>query len=253
MFEVRSEPLIATEELAPGVRALWLPARMGAVARAGQFVMVRCGWGTDPLLARPMSIYRATPDAVAILIKIVGRGTTWLGERRPGDVVEFFGPLGRPFDVEPGVRNLLLVAGGIGIAPLVLLSDQAIARGCSVTMLIGALRSADLYPSHRLPPQVEVAVATNDGSAGHRGLVTDLLPEYLGWADAVYACGPRPMYETMAGFFRRNPTQKSVQIAWEESMGCGTGVCLGCVVATRRGYERGCVEGPVFELRDVAL
>ena len=145
-----------------------------------------------------------------------------------------------------------MVAGGSGIAPLVALAEEAVAKELSVTLLFGA-RSADLvFPAELLPPEVEYVVATDDGSMGHHGLVTGLLAEYLGWADAVYACGPHAMFLSMLDIMRDAGTGKSVQVSLEENMACGVGACFGCVVETRRGEMKSvCEDGPVFEMRDL--
>lgn len=247
----------------PGVFRLWLAApTLAAAARPGQFAMLRVADGLDPLLRRPLSVHRVggrrldsasdgRPSEVAFLYEVRGRGTALLSQRQPGETVDVIGPLGRGFAVQRGAQNLLLVGGGIGVAPLVMLAEAALRRGRSVTLLLGAATAARLYPEALLPPEVELAIATEDGSAGRQGLVTDLLPDYADWADQVFACGPEGMYFGMA---RRVPDlarRKSVQVLLEARMGCGMGVCLGCAVETRRGYRLCCRDGPRFELRDL--
>jgi dihydroorotate dehydrogenase electron transfer subunit len=154
--------------------------------------------------------------------------------------------------VRSGSRNLLLVGGGIGVAPLVWQADEAVERGLSVTMLLGARTADQLYPSEMLPAEVELVTATDDGSAGHKGFVTDLLREYAGWADQVFACGPTPMFRAMAAALRSVQYRKSCQVLLEERMACGTGICYSCAVETRRaGVKLICKDGPRFELRDV--
>jgi len=145
-----------------------------------------------------------------------------------------------------------LIGGGCGIGPMVGLADLAVERGLSVVLLFGA-RSADgVYPAALLSPEVEYSVATDDGSLGHQGLVTDLLPTYLGWADALYACGPRPMFLSLLDIMRRANSNKTVQLSLEENMACGVGACFGCVVETRAGEMKSvCADGPVFEMRDL--
>jgi dihydroorotate dehydrogenase electron transfer subunit len=215
-----------------------------------------------PMLPRPMSYHRLRPAQggghdFAILYDAIGRGTQWLSRRRPGDRVLVYGPLGRGYAVRRGAGNLLLVAGGIGVAPLVWLADEQVARGRHITLIQGA-RSADgLFPAHLLAPEVEVVAVTEDGSLGQRGLVTDLVPDYLSWADQVFACGPNAMFRALAEVVRRlegegaRRRRKSVQVLLEEVMPCGTGICYGCAVRTRRGVRLICKDGPRFELRDV--
>jgi dihydroorotate dehydrogenase electron transfer subunit len=220
--------------------------------RPGQFIHVRLGEGMDPLLRRPMSISRIGPGTVDMLVRPAGRGSRMMVEKGVGDSLDCLGPLGNGFTVHPSSRNLLMIGGGSGIGPLVALADHAVAGGLSVVLLFG-FRSADrVYPSGLLSPEVEYLVATDDGSMGHRGQVTDLAPDYLGWADAVYACGPRPMFLSLVDITRRAGLQKSVQLSLEERMACGVGACFGCVVETRRGEMKSvCEDGPVFEMRDL--
>jgi dihydroorotate dehydrogenase electron transfer subunit len=120
-----------------------------------------------------------------------------------------------------------------------------------VTLLQGAKTGGKLFPLASLPPEVEVVSASEDGSAGHRGLVTELLPQYLPWADQVFACGPNAMYEGMAAIMRQQGSRKSVQVLLEEHMACGMGVCYCCGVFTRRGVRLVCKDGPRFELREL--
>jgi len=280
--------VIESERLYGDTWLLWLHApEVARGAAPGQFLMLRChedgpgvsedgvaatfgsppagytgsGYG-PPMLPRPMSYHRLRPAQggghnFAILFEVIGRGTQWLSRRQPGDRIFVHGPLGRSYAVRRGAGNLLLVAGGIGVAPLVWLADEQVARGRHVTLIQGA-RSADgLFPAHLLPPEVEVIAVTEDGSLGRQGLVTDLLPEYLSWADQVFACGPNAMFRALAEVVRRvegegaRRRRKSVQVLLEEVMPCGTGICYGCGVTTRKGVRLVCKDGPRFELRDV--
>lgn len=249
--------------LMPGVFLLELEAlELASSGRPGQFVLVRCteeaSW--DPLLRRPLALHRLLREQgrVELLVRVVGRGTAWLALRRPGDRLDILGPLGQGFSLKRNTRNLLLVAGGMGIAPLVAMAEEGLKRGCAVVLALGARSREDLYPTAFLPPQVEVHLATEDGTAGRCGLVTSLLsdPELglLSWADQVMACGPRPMLAEVAAVVRaariRLPAGFA-QVSLEERMACGVGACLGCVVSTRKGYRRVCRDGPVFDLREV--
>jgi dihydroorotate dehydrogenase electron transfer subunit len=236
---------------------LTTPPGMAAALRPGQFVDVLCrvDGSFDPLLRRPYSIYRTEPaaDRVVLLVRPFGRGSTWLAARRPGEILDVLGPLGNTFEVSPRATNLLMVAGGVGAAPLVFLSDLAIARGMSVTFLMGAATADGLLSAIQLPSAVEYVVATDDGSRGHRGFVTDLVPDYVRWADQVFACGPEPMFASLRDAIRpqrvgRKPT---VQVSMERTMACGLGACLGCVVETRHGMQTSCVAGPIYDMDEV--
>jgi dihydroorotate dehydrogenase electron transfer subunit len=254
--------VVSHEQVYTNTHLMWLACP--AVARGaapGRFLMLHCSDALDPLLPRPMSFHRfrnqqlttnnqqLAPD-FAILYDVRGRGTDWLSRRKPGDEVTIFGPLGRGYDLKRDTQNVLLVAGGLGVAAVIAVADQAVAAGKHVTLLQGA-RSADLlFPHHLLPPEVEAISATDDGSLGHHGVVTDLLPRYLPWADQVFACGPNPMFAAMAKVIREARSRKPVQALLEERMGCGTGVCYGCAVFTRRGVKLVCRDGPRMDLRE---
>jgi dihydroorotate dehydrogenase electron transfer subunit len=198
-----------------------------------------------------MSIYRTEGPVLKIMVRDVGEGSAWLARREAGDVLDCLGPLGRGFRLNSQARNLLLVGGGYGVAPLVGLAERAVARGANVTLAVGAARSEHIFPPALIPEEVEYLVATDDGSAGFRGYVTELLPERLAWADAVFACGPLAMMAALARIIREHAPHKPAQVAMEERMGCAMGVCLGCCVETTRGRLRVCTEGPVFDIRQI--
>ena len=245
-------------------------------AAPGQFLMLRCAQPLgaagetfdgaflpdDPLLPRAMSYHRLRrgkdgPE-FAILYEVVGRGTAWLARRQPGDLVYAWGPLGRGYSLRGLGQNLLLVGGGIGIAPLAWLAEEAVAKGRSVVVLDGARDERGVFPAELMPSEVEVVVTTEDGSLGRRGRVTDAFLEYYAWADQVFACGPNPMFAAIADLLRaheapgRTRRRKPVQALLESPMGCGTGICYGCAVFDRQGRPRlVCKDGPRFELREI--
>src|SRR2546430_5342756 len=163
-------------------------------ARPGQFTHVRPGTGWDPLLRRPYSFCRIDPASgeIELIVKALGPGGEWIAERRPGDALDLLGPLGTSFVVHRATRNLLLVAGGTGIAPMRVLAEQESARR-SVTLLMGGRSVAHLWPSDLLPATVEYVTTTEDGSFGSAGRVTDAIGPLLEWADQLCACGPWPM------------------------------------------------------------
>lgn len=239
-------------------------------AKPGQFVMLRCvepivtedspptvtALPDEPFLPRAMSIHRVRDGANdkewSILFDVVGRGTSWLASRSPGDLVFCWGPLGRGYEVDTQTKHSLLIAGGIGIAPLVWLADEAITQEHNVTLVLGGRTSEQAFPSSLLPHEVEVVVYTEDGSLGRTGRATDGLAEHIGWCDQAFACGPNAMFAAMAEVLRPLRVRRSVQVLLEERMGCGTGICYGCAVETRRkGMRLVCKDGPMFELRDL--
>jgi len=231
---------------------IWLSCPQIEKAKSGQFVMVRCG--EECVLPRPFSIHRVNDDKVALWIAVWedGKGTRWLAQRQVGDTVELVGPLGNNYEIQRGSHKLLLLAGGVGIAPLYFLAQEAAMRQCSVILIHGASRAINLYPElypKKIPPEIELVMVTEDGSAGKRGKITEFIPKYIDWADQIFACGPLPMYKAMAQMPElRN---KPVQISLEVGMGCGRGVCYGCTVKTKSGLKQVCKDGPVFNLEDI--
>ncbi len=241
--------LVSNIEVMPGSHLLWLQApEIAAVARPGQFVMVRCGEETT--LPRPLSIHQTAGDKLALLFTVVGRGTQWLCRRQPGEKVNMFGPLGNGFTIHPDSTDLLLVAGGIGIAPLRFLADEAVRQGKRVTLLYGT-PDKNRYPENLLPGGIAMVAATEDGATGKRGRATEFLPECIDRADQVFACGPVGMYHALADYSRQFPIVKTAQISLEMRMGCGLGVCYGCTVKTKDGLKQVCQDGPVFKLEDI--
>ena len=241
---------------------LGVPAAVATAAAPGQFLMLGSG-GRDPLLPRPYSILRANRPAAGgedgsldLLVFTGGRGGLRLGDARPGDDFPALGPLGNGFVLGERTRRALLIAVGHGVAPLIALAEGALARGVEVVMLVGAANTANLLPVTYLPEEAEIIVATADGSRGHHGAVTDLVPNYLEWADAIYAYAPEPTYAALRDTlraYRGARTLPPVQAAMERSMACGMGVCLGCVIETSSGLKTVCREGPVFPLENLVL
>jgi dihydroorotate dehydrogenase electron transfer subunit len=253
--------LVESREILPGQ---WLQSfhapHLANGSRAGQFVHVRTGDYSGLVLRRPFSINTADPATgiVTIHFRTIGRGTEWFTRLRPGDTIDMLGPLGRPFEVDTRSRHLLLVAGGLGMAGVRYLADEAIRDGRQVTLL---------------PDEVEYVISTDDGSVGRAGFVTELVPEYEAWADQAFACGPAPMLAALArlavgrrqrlgvarlgrkrGAGRVDPPgspaarrKAFLQVSMEQNMGCAVGACLGCVVMGVSGQpQRVCREGPVF-------
>jgi len=274
--------LVDSREILPGQ---WLQAYhapdLAVGSRAGQFVHVRAGDFSGMVLRRPFSINTADPATgiITIHFRVIGRGTEWFTHLRPGDAIDLLGPLGRPFEVDPRSTHLLLVAGGLGMAGIRMLADEAIRGGRQVTLLFGAASAREVYPSTLLPDEVEYVVATDDGSLGHHGFVTELVPDYEAWADQAFACGPAPMLAALAhlvtgrrdrlgvaklgrrrGGGRAAPVgspaarrKAFLQVSMEQNMGCAVGACLGCVVMSTSGMpQRVCREGPVFAADEIA-
>lgn len=210
---------------------------IAASARAGQFVNL--GWTPGPLLRRPFSVYRAAGDQVEVVLKVVGAGTAQLLAMDVGDRVSCLGPLGHGFEVAAGTREVVLVSGGLGVAPMPLAARQAREAGARVTWVHGARTAEELCSEAEGD---RIVWATDDGSRGIAGTAVAAAPD----GGAVFACGPNRMLSAVA---ERWP---EAQVSIETYMGCGTGVCLGCAVPLKRGgYDRACKEGPVYRAADV--
>jgi dihydroorotate dehydrogenase electron transfer subunit len=229
-----------------------LDASGPANPRPGQFYMLATeeGWGGGaderPYLPRAFSYARARPTAGGVeldfLLESIGPGTARLAALEPGEGLALVGPLGVGFRPPPAGARPVLVGGGIGVAPLLCL-EQALSERS--TLLLGFRTAAHAQAAALFAG--EPAFATDDGSVGRRGLVTELLPERLaaGPDAAVYACGPPAMLESVRALCaeRRVPGQ----LALESGMACGFGACFGCVLPTRDGFVRLCLDGPVLE------
>jgi dihydroorotate dehydrogenase electron transfer subunit len=270
--------LVERREVLPGTfLTAWHAPPVVAGARAGQYVHARV---TEPGgLPRRLPYPIATVDAATgILTLLTGRGG-WAGSLRAGDRADIAGPLGRPFEVDPRSRHLLLVAEGPSIGALRLLVDEAVRDARSVVLLFGAPTASHVYPTSLLPDEVEYVVATADGSLGHRGSVADLVGGYEAWADQAFAAGPPSLLAALAlqaagrrqrlgvatlGRKRgggRPPAPGStearrkafLQVAVGQSIGCAAATCLGCAVEGAGGLAlRACREGPVFAAEELA-
>ena len=231
----------------------------------GQFVMVRLTDRIEPLLPRPFSIHRlikkkSSAIAIELLYKVVGKGTYQLSLRQPGDFIDLTGPLGSGFVIPAKVRNVYIVAGGIGVAPmaflLAFLQEQKMDLA-GVRVFLGGKSKADiLCQKEFLRTGVAVHTTTDDGSAGARCLVTDPLDCAVDEnpPDVIYACGPLDMLTCVAGIADKHKVP--CQISIETMMACGMGACLGCAVASRNHpetYLHACLNGPVFDTRELKI
>jgi NAD(P)H-flavin reductase len=215
----------------------------------GQFYMLaaQAGWGGEsgrPHLARAFSVCRVRGSRLAFLVDAIGPGTEILAALAPGARLWLAGPLGAGFTAPAPGTGALLAGGGVGLAPLVALADALAVEGCDWQAVLGFRSAAHAAAATLLP--ADAALATDDGSAGHHGLVTELLADELerDGAREVYACGPPGMLEAVRALCEERAVP--AQLALEEAMACGFGACFGCVVATRSGYRRICVDGPVL-------
>jgi len=223
-------------------------------ARPGQFVNIKVNDGLEPLLRRPVSIHRVKGAKVKLFYEVLGAGTRTLSQRKPGEFLDLIGPLGNGFQFPSSVlrppSSVVLVAGGMGVAPLVFLAEKI--KLSKPLVLIGARTKKQILCAPEFKALgCSVRLATEDGSAGFRGKVTDLLKIVLAQTkpSGLFSCGPRPMLKAVSEIARENKI--NAQLSLEEHMACGIGACLGCVVTTESGYRRVCKDGPVFSSQEL--
>ena len=215
----------------------------------GQFVQVRCSDGFDPLLRRPFSIHRLTSNqGVEILYEVVGSGTEILSRKKKGEYLDVLGPLGKGFTL-PRSRAATIIAGGIGVAPLVFLAEALKKKNIKTTVLIGAkTKNLVLCEKDFKKLDFETHIATDDSSRGSKGFVSKLFKPETG--TMAYACGPNPMLKCIASMCKRK--RIDCEVSLEEKMACGIGACLGCSVKVKSGRNKlACKDGPVFKATDL--
>jgi dihydroorotate dehydrogenase electron transfer subunit len=250
--------LIATRRVGAYHHLTFVAPGLAELAKPGQFVALAVGGETSAnLLRRCFSIHKVSPSGtyggtVDIVISAVGPGTQWLSTLRAHDEVDIVGPLGRPFPLPKEPVACVLVGGGYGSAPLFWLAEGLRERGCHVEMVLGAATESKLFGVVEARRYADgVSVTTDDGSAGTKGWVSDVLPEVIRRTGAavVYGCGPMGMLKSITDVAAAEGAV--AQVAVEESMACGVGVCMTCVMPVRGNdgatrMVRSCVEGPVF-------
>jgi dihydroorotate dehydrogenase electron transfer subunit len=215
----------------------------------GQFVEVQVPGCHEVMLRRPISVHDVDPErgTLSLLIQIVGNGTRRLAEMQPGEQLNVVYPLGHGFTTEVK-GHALLVGGGAGIAPLLHLSKVLKAKGVGCTILLGG-RTAELIPVRdEFLPYGTLALATDDGSLGHKGLVVEH-PAFAENYDIIYTCGPTPMMKAVA----RSAAERGIrcEVSLENMMACGVGACLCCVTDTDQGHRCVCKDGPVFDISNL--
>jgi len=241
-------------------------AYISSHAEPGQFINVRCGEGYEPLLRRPFSLHRISKEhkTFELLYEIVGEGTERLSRYTVGGEIDVLGPLGEGFKIDPKKQIAVLAGGGMGVAPLLALAEQ-IAQDKLLTthtyalyiMIGGKNRDCVLCEEDFRKVSDQVLTATDDGSYGKKGLITDLLLDFLDnqlptsnfQKTTIYACGPKAMLRAISEI----AYQKRIdcQISTEEHMACGIGACKGCPTKTKSGLKMVCKDGPVFDAKEI--
>jgi len=221
----------------------------------GQFIHLKTSMGSDPLLRRPFSIHRRDQKSgtISLLYRIVGQGTKQIQSVKPGNEFDLLGPLGKPFEYQGDFSTALIVAGGMGVAPVLFLIDELLKKKKSILLLWGARDESEFFQLEELKDAgVQVHLATDDGSMGHHGLVTEILETQKGTFPTDFkgfACGPWQMLKSIQNCVGENTSQW--QVSMEEHMACGVGVCQGCAVSTSKGYKMVCSDGPIFNLTEI--
>ncbi|MFH1519840.1 MAG: dihydroorotate dehydrogenase electron transfer subunit [Candidatus Omnitrophota bacterium] len=222
-------------------------------SQPGQFLHIKI---IKTILRRPFSIHCLKGKTVFILFRIRGRGTKILSGYKAGDKLNIIGPLGNGFCLNGKAGKNILLAGGLGVAPLVFLADKL--KKTKTAVILGAKNDDEVLCLDAFKKRgCKVMVATEDGSDGHQGIATELLERVLDAQDRelainIYSCGPEAMFKQMKKVIKRAGNKKvNCQVSFEQFMGCGLGVCCGCSIKTKSGYKKVCKEGPVFKLNEV--
>ncbi len=233
----------------------------------GQFIMIRIAGLNDPFLSRPISIYSFSRGknycTIELLYRVAGKGTRVLAGLIKSSQVEINGPLGGSFEIKADKKQIIFIAGGIGIAPLSLLAKQLYRSGCSskesMSFYLGAKTADAIVGLDKLQKLCyNINVRTDDGSFGRKGLVTEAfqkdMKKYSATDTMIYACGPKAMVKALSKIL--TGTKFHCQASLEERMACGTGACVGCAVGIKDNkgnltYKRVCADGPVFDIRQI--
>jgi dihydroorotate dehydrogenase electron transfer subunit len=249
--ELITATLLQRESIGEQYHVLTFDVPKGIAAEPGQFTMLRgAEWGEAPLLPRPMS-YLTAGTTPSVLIKVAGEGTIRMARSTPGEPFTLLGPLGNTWRPPAQGRRPVLVAGGVGIAPLLFFARRLYETGIRPLAIYGGRTTRDLPLDDELSEIADVTLATEDGSRGHHGRVTDVLAKMLSEDALVYTCGPDRMMAKIAELCAERDVPCEVSL--ETPMACGYGVCLGCPVPTTdAGYIYACTQGPCIDARRVA-
>jgi len=228
--------------------------KLAKAVKPGQFIHIKVSDGLEPLFRRPFSVYRAKGGKVEVFYEPVGRGTKLLALKKKGERLDVLGPLGKPFTVpSKAIEQIVFVAGGIGVAPFMVFSDLLKGHKAQKILLYGGRTKAHTFPMTEFKKNgVDVHIATDDGSVGVKGRVSELfLKIKLAQTTMVYTCGPKPMMAAVRDFALKSGLQGEASM--EEVMACGLGACLGCSIPTSKGYKTVCHDGPVFTLKEIVF
>jgi len=247
--------VVSNEKICPKFFRLCLDAELIVKSiKPGQFIHIKVSDGLEPFFRRPFSVYRAK-KYVEILYEPIGVGTRAMSLKKPGDQLDVLGPLGNWFSLPPkGTKQVVMIAGGIGVAPFLVLTDILAKKNYDLILLYGGRTRGHVYPMKEFKANgCKVYVVTDDGSVGAKGRVSELYAKINPdpKTTAVYTCGPHAMIESVSQFTKKHNLW--CQASCEEVMACALGACLGCSIETTSGYKTVCYDGPVFDIKEVIL
>ena len=250
--------VICQEEMGTDIYGMWIKTEnIAAKAVPGQFVSLYSANGSR-ILPRPISICELNNEktALRLVYRIAGKGTEEFSHLKSENVIKVTGPLGNGYTMKD--NRAMLVAGGIGVPPMVELAKELKRKGLNDIKAVIGYRNNEMFLKGELEKYCQVYVATEDGSYGVKGNVIDAIKEYNLEADTIYSCGPKPMLKAVSSYAEERGIE--AQISLEERMACGVGACLGCVCKSKEkdahsnvNNKRVCVDGPVFDSREVEL
>ncbi len=246
--------VVSNEKLCPRFYRLCLDAKdLARAVKPGQFIHILVNEGLEPFFRRPFSVYRAQKH-VEIFYEAIGVGTRSLAAKKKGDKLDILGPLGNAFTLpSKEIKQVVMVAGGIGVAPFLILSDALKKKkNLELVLLYGGRTKGHVWPMKEFKQNgCKVHVSTDDGSVGKKGRVSVLFSKIN--ADPkttmIYTCGPHPMMRAVQDFAKSHRIK--AEAACEEVMACALGACLGCSIKTTKGYKTVCYDGPIFDLQEV--
>ena len=251
--------VLSQESIGAGIYSMWLKCPLVAGdAKEGQFISLYCHDGAK-ILPRPISICEINKEegTLRLVYRVVGGGTEEFSTYSKGTQIEILGPLGNGFTLKPE-KTAMLIAGGIGIPPMVQTARRLKEEGCKEINIVVGYRNAETFLIEELSAYGNVIIATEDGSLGTKGNVIDAIKANGATADVIYACGPTPMLRALKAYAEENDME--CYVSMEERMACGIGACLACVCKTKEkdhhtnvNNKRICKEGPVFNAKEVEL
>ncbi len=245
--------IISNEKICPKFYRLKLDAPMIAkTIKPGQFIHIKVSETLVPFFRRPFSVYRAQKH-VEVLYEAIGVGTKTLSTRKSGEYLDILGPLGNAFSwPAKETKQVVMIGGGIGVAPFLILSDALAKKGFELVVLYGGRTKDHVYDMKEFKKNgCKVYIATDDGSVGVKGRVSELFSKIKtdSKTTRLYTCGPRPMMRAVKEFSEKH--NLLCEASCEEMMACGLGACLGCSIRTTKGYKTTCYYGPVFDIKEV--